>query len=185
LGYSQTLAVSWAWLPCCHFLPCPALQCTFGNHQAKSYRFTVPVKQWKQPQAELHIYNHVTFAPPNTIFGQQQKPTVNYSLTFSAKHFYFKHIITLWNSLPPIDLDQPLTHLLTDSDSTLACTHHHICPCSQCALQHTCGPTSSLTLTQPLHAPITTSVPAHNVPYNTYFTGSSTQSTLTIMSTHK
>ena len=106
------------------------------------------VKQLKQPQADLQIYNYVTFASSKTRFSQQHKLSVSFSRTSSVKHFYFHRIVTLWNSLPHIDLDQPLitikhqiqtylwTHFLANFDPDRACTYHYICPCLQCIMQH-------------------------------------------------
>ena len=62
------------------------------------------IKQLKQPQ----IYKYVPFALFKTSFSQHHKLSASFSRTSSVKHFYFHRIVTLWNSLPHIDLDQPL-----------------------------------------------------------------------------
>ena len=66
------------------------------------------------------------------------------SKSFSAGHFYFNRLPRLWNSLPPLDLDQSLqslkkylwTFLWSQFElkfkSDIPCSFHLSCPCPKC-----------------------------------------------------
>ena len=61
-----------------------------------------------------------------------------------TKHFYFNRLPRLWNSLPPIDLNQShdtimnsiKTHFwdyfMDNFDDNITCTFHFCCPCHTC-----------------------------------------------------
>ena len=63
----------------------------------------------------------------------------------SIRHFFFKRLPRLWNSLPTIDLSWSTTtikhklsqyfwnHFTVHFNPDNPCTYHHLCPCSRCA----------------------------------------------------
>ena len=112
-------------------------------HQFDYYDILFFVKHIKHPMAtdSFNILNYVSFSHGSTKSFHnelQQK----YSSSNSLSNLYFCHLPKIWNSLPPIDLNQPFTtiilcitktlqdHFIANFDSDNSCIFHYVCLCS-------------------------------------------------------
>ena len=67
-----------------------------------------------------------------------------YSANNLLRNSYFCGLPRIWNSLPPMDLNKPLTmlkslivktfwdHFMINFNSEYPCTYHFVCPCRNC-----------------------------------------------------
>ena len=98
----------------------------------------------KDPTSNFNILNYVTFNQNSTRSGSSNKLKHTSSPSSTIRSFYFNRFPLLWNSLPPIDLDQSLStiksqvrtylwnHFKTHFVHQDPCTYHYLCPCSKC-----------------------------------------------------
>ena len=102
----------------------------------------------KNPPDNFNLSEYIHFAQSPTRSSSTGKITASSPCTprlNSTRHFYFNRIIKIWNSLPPLDLDCPLSthksflwkfywdyfihHYCVES----TCSWYRVCPCSNCA----------------------------------------------------
>ena len=102
------------------------------------------IKSLKYTTGNFNIRNYVSFSSSGTrsqtSFKLHHKPV----RTNSCRHFYFNRISRLWNSLPVIDLDKPVSsilsllrihfwnHFLSHFSSDNPCSFHLVCQCNKC-----------------------------------------------------
>ena len=105
----------------------------------------------KNPPDNFILSEYIHFAQSSTRSSSTGKITASSPCTprlnvNSTRHFYFNRIIKIWNSLPPLDLDCPMSslksrlkdlywdyfidHFCVDSP----CSWYRVCPCNNCAL---------------------------------------------------
>ena len=101
------------------------------------------IRSLKQPSGDsFNIFSHVQFCDSkstrSSTFIKLKHVT---SPNNTHRHFYFNHLIRLWNALPPINIDQSydtihtrLREILWDkftnnSDPSDHCSYHFNCPC--------------------------------------------------------
>lgn len=104
------------------------------------------IKSYQSPSNSFNIMNHLSFTSSHTRSGNYFKLQHTLSSNNSTRHFYFNCLPHLWNSLPPLDPNLPLSSLITklksifynkfiaSFDSAITCTHHYLCPCNKCSL---------------------------------------------------
>ena len=104
------------------------------------------IKSFKEPSTSFDIRNFIQFSSSRTRSATYLKMKYPFSTLISVKNFYFNRLPRLWNSLPPIDLDQPLLSIkkslrtyfwnafTSKFNVDSPCTYHLVCPCSKCAL---------------------------------------------------
>ena len=103
------------------------------------------VTWFKYPGSHFNITNFVSFNQNSTRAGAHRKLCHYYSNSRGTNSFYFRRLPRLWNALPPIDLDKPLSAIkasiigfmykdfITSFVSSNPCTFHFQCPCSKCS----------------------------------------------------
>ena len=108
--------------------------------------FSFFIKSFKEPSTSFDIRNFIQFSSSRTRSATYLKMKYPFSTLMSVKNFYFNRLPRLWNSLPPIDLDQPLLSIkkslrtyfwnafTSKFNVDSPCTYHLVCPCSKCAL---------------------------------------------------
>ena len=64
----------------------------------------------KSPSS-FNINNYVSFASSSTRSSANSKLLYTNSTTYSSRHFYFKRLPRVWNSLPVLSLENRLNHL--------------------------------------------------------------------------
>ena len=99
------------------------------------------INSLKNPSLNFNISSYVTFSDSSTRSSRSFKLKHARSSFNANRHFYFNHLPRLWNSLPPIDLNQSSSnikalitksvwsHFTTHFDSNNSCTYHFLCPC--------------------------------------------------------
>ena len=102
------------------------------------------VKNLQYPDPSFPISEFVSFSSSSTRAGHSLKLIHQSSHTHLSNHSYFKRIIRLWNTLPPIDLGLSLStikthlkkfmwsHFLDNFNPDIPCTFHFLCPCTKC-----------------------------------------------------
>ena len=98
----------------------------------------------KDPPSNFNILNYVTFNHNSTRSGSSNKLKRTSSSSTTTRFFYFNRLPLLWNSLPPLNLDQSLptlksqvrnylwSHFTSHFDHQDPCLYHFLCPCSKC-----------------------------------------------------
>ena len=98
--------------------------------------------------SSFNILNYVSFCEHGTRSSTYHKLKQSVSCTNKTKHFYFNRLPHLWNSLPTIDLNQPLptiiselkqffwNHFIANYNPLNTCTLHYQCPCYKCSVSH-------------------------------------------------
>ena len=98
----------------------------------------------KDPPSNFNILNYVSFSQNSTRSGSSNKLTHTSSSSATTRFFYFNRLPLLWNSLPPLNLDEPLStlksqvrkhlwnHFMSHFDHLDPCSYHYLCPCSKC-----------------------------------------------------
>ena len=101
-------------------------------------------KALNQPSVHFNIFDFIQFSHNNTRSSSTNKLQYVYSSKNYLRNFYFTRLPRLWNCLPPIDLNQPLSsikstiynylwqHFKEHFDSMNPCTFHFCCPCTIC-----------------------------------------------------
>ena len=102
------------------------------------------IKSLKAPTSSFNILNFVQFCSSATRSSTHLKLKQPFCKKNSVRHFYFNRLPRLWNSLPPIDINQSLhynkstlrshfwNHFLTYFNPDNPCTYHRMCPCAKC-----------------------------------------------------
>ena len=104
--------------------------------------FAFFIKSLKYTTRNFNTKNYVSFSSPGTrsqtSFKLHHKPV----LTNSCRHFYFNRIFTPWNSFLVIDLDKPVSSILSllrihfwsfclnHFCSDNLCSFHFVCQCN-------------------------------------------------------
>ena len=98
--------------------------------------------------SSFNIFDYVSFCEHSTRSSTHHKLKQSVSCTNKTNHFYFNRLPRLWNSLPTVDLNQPLStiiselkqffwnHFITNYDPLKPCTLHYLCPCCKCSVSH-------------------------------------------------
>jgi len=97
------------------------------------------IKYLKTPTTHFNIRKHIIFSNRSTGSSSYSK------LVTESYHFYFAHLVRLWNSLPAIDIS-PAIHIIKSKltkylwknfknkfVSDQSCTLHYLCPCNRCS----------------------------------------------------
>ena len=114
--------------------------------QLELYDILFFIRCLKEPDEfnAFSIKSYINFSNSNTRSTTHLKLKHSLSKSFSAGHFYFNRLPRLWNSLPPLDLDQSLqslkkylwTFLWSQFElkfkSDIPCSFHLSCPCPKC-----------------------------------------------------
>ena len=102
------------------------------------------VKHIKHPTDNFNILNYVSFSHSSTRSSFHNELQHKYSSSNFLCNSYFCRLPKIWNSLPPIDLNQSFTairlyitkilrdHFIVNFDSDNPCTFHYVCLCSNC-----------------------------------------------------
>ena len=102
------------------------------------------IKSIKLPSDNFNILHFVSFSSSNTRPSSHNKLNHNYSRTNKIRNSYFVRLPRLWNSLPPIDLNQSFSciktyiynylwkHFEANFNQFNPCTFHYSCTCSNC-----------------------------------------------------
>ena len=100
----------------------------------------------KDPPPNFDILSYVSFSSNPTRSSSCRKLNHTCSTSNTARFYYFNRLPSLWNSLPPLNLDLSLPvlkttiqnlfwdHFLANFDHKLPCSYHYRCPCSSCHL---------------------------------------------------
>ena len=100
----------------------------------------------KNPTKSFNILDYVTFCSGSTRSSATLKLVHSFSRNNRVKHFYFNRLPRLWNSLPTIDIHQPIStikhklqllfwnHFITHFSPNNPCSFHFICPCAKCSV---------------------------------------------------
>ena len=116
------------------------------------------VTWFKDPGSHFNITDFVSFNQNSTRAGAHRKLCHYHSNSRGTNSFYFRRLPRLWNALPPIDLDKPLSAIkvsiiefmykdfITSFVSSNPCTFHIRCHAlnAPTSLQHL--PLTKLTL---------------------------------------
>ena len=113
-------------------------------YQFDYYDILFFVKHIKHPTDSFNILNYVSFSHSSTRSSFHNKLQHKYSSNNFLRNSYFCRLPKIWNSLPPIDLNQSFTtirlcitktlqdHFIANFDSDNSCTFHYVCLCSNC-----------------------------------------------------
>ena len=100
----------------------------------------------KNPTKSFNVLDYVTFCSGSTRTSASLKLVHCFSRNNKVKHFYFNRLPWLWNSLPTIDIHQPMStikhklqlffwnHFIAHFSSNNPCLFHFICPCAKCSV---------------------------------------------------
>lgn len=103
------------------------------------------IKSIKSDNTNFNIMDYLEFSSGNTRSHNMNKLKHRFTRTSSSRHFFFNRLPRLWNSLPPMDLEQSViiimniirklfwSHFLTHFSSDNPCSYHFICPCNKCS----------------------------------------------------
>ena len=102
------------------------------------------IKSLKAPTSSFNILNFVQFCSSATRSSTHLKLKQPFCKKNSVRHSYFNRLPRLWNSLPPIDINQSPHYIkstlrshfwnnfLTYFNPDYPCTYHYLCPCAKC-----------------------------------------------------
>jgi hypothetical protein len=110
------------------------------------------VKSIKFPSDHFRFCDYVQFCSHPTRGSSNLKLKHYLCRTEIERNFYFNRITRLWNSLPTLDINLPLSviksgirqffwnHFVSNFDSNNVCTYHYLCPCVNIylSLSHFC-----------------------------------------------
>ena len=103
------------------------------------------IKSLKYPSDHFNICNYVQFSVNHTRSATYLKLRHSICSTKAEHNFYFNRIPRLWNSLPPFDINLPLSviksklrkyfwdQFVSRFDPYNECTYHYLCPCYKCS----------------------------------------------------
>ena len=80
-------------------------------YQFDYYDILFFIKHIKYPTDNFNIFNHVTFSHGSTRSSSHSKLHHKYSASNLLRNSYFCRLPKIWNSLPPIDLNQSFTSI--------------------------------------------------------------------------
>ena len=98
----------------------------------------------KYPSIDFNITNFLKFSCSNTRSSTSNKLCHIFSSNNTLRNFYFNRFPRIWNSLPPINLNQPIAtikhlvrsamwnHFLCNFNPDDPCTFHFKCTCRNC-----------------------------------------------------
>ena len=113
--------------------------------QLELYDIMFFVRCLKEPTNTFNISAHVTFSSNSTRSSTYFKLKHSLCRTNTLQHFYFNRLPRLWNSLPPLNMNQSISrikrnvhqflwnHFMQHFVSDNVCTYHFLCPCSKCS----------------------------------------------------
>ena len=90
------------------------------------------------------IHSYITFSNSSTCSTTHLKLKHSLAKSNTIGYFYFNRLPRLWNSLPTINLDLPIStikkkllrffwdHFNTHFQCNNPCTFHYLCPCAKC-----------------------------------------------------
>ena len=90
------------------------------------------------------VHSYVTLSTSSTLSATHFKLKHSLSKSNTIAHLYFNRLPRLWNSLPTIDLDLPISvikwklttffwdHFNANFHCNNPCTFHILCPCAKC-----------------------------------------------------
>ena len=102
------------------------------------------LRSLKSPSTSFNILNFVSFCDSSTRSSAANKLKHPIVYSTSSCHFYFNRLPRLWNSLPVMSVDAPLsvtiTHLkrhffsycTANFNPSVPCSFHLFCPCPSC-----------------------------------------------------
>ena len=108
------------------------------------YDILIFIKHLKHPSSHFDISQYVTFSHGSTRSASYNKLHHKYSANNLLRNSYFCRLPRIWDSLPPMDLNKPLTmlkslivktlwdHFMINFNSENPCTYHFVCPCRNC-----------------------------------------------------
>ena len=103
------------------------------------------VKSVKQPSIHFRISDFITFSSSRTRSSTYLKLRHSTAKNNALHHCYFYRLPRLWNSLPCIDTDLPIStirvklntffwsHFVMNFSHDNLCTFHFLCPCNNCS----------------------------------------------------
>ena len=109
------------------------------------YEISFFIKCLKHPMASFNIMNYIKFSAGSTRWSSFHKLDHLSVKTNKSKHLYFNWLPRLWNSLPPIVLNQShdtimnsiknqfWDYFMDNFDDNITCTFHFCCPCHTCS----------------------------------------------------
>ena len=100
---------------------CTLLRFCSSPHTA--YQSIFFVKSLNCITSTFNILNYVSFCEHSTRSSTHHKLKQSVSCTNKTKHFYFNRLPRLWNSLPTIDLNQPLATIISELQHLLFWSH--------------------------------------------------------------
>ena len=112
------------------------------------------IKCLKFPARHFDINQFITFSANSTRSGTHGRMTHSHSSSNISRHSYFLRLPRLWNSFPPVDINQSLSsiksrlmnvlfhHFTSHFNPDCPCTFHSLCPCSS-VLNHLMHPISN------------------------------------------
>ena len=104
------------------------------------------IKCLKQPEESdaFPLTSFITFCSSSTRSSSNLRLRHSLSRTNKIGHFYFNRLPRIWNSLPPINLNQSIpslkkfitaffwNHFICQFNPEKPCTYHFLCPCAKC-----------------------------------------------------
>ena len=115
--------------------------------QLEMYDILFFIRCLKDPpeNSGFNIHSFLSFSNSATRSSTHFKLQHSVSRSNICRHFYFKRLPRLWNSLPTINLDQSIStirkklyrfmwnHFEHNFHSDIPCSYHFLCPCNKCA----------------------------------------------------
>ena len=103
------------------------------------------VKSMKYPSNHFDIYSFIQVCNHTTRSSSYHKLRHSLSRNKTQSNFYFNCIPRLWNSIPFLDINLPLSsiksllrdhfwkHFISNFKPDKTCTYHYLCPCHNCS----------------------------------------------------
>ena len=86
------------------------------------------LKSLQSLSESFNILIYVSFSASSTRSASELKLRHSFSAKNSSYHFYFNWLPCLWNHLPVIDLNLPISSAICQIKSS----YHLVCPCHKC-----------------------------------------------------
>ena len=105
------------------------------------------VKSLKESSGSFNIHNFIQFCTSGTRASTYHKMRQPSMRTNTVRHFYFNRLPHLWNSLPSINIEHPLSsikrtlnshfwdHFLANFNPDFPCTYLLMSMCKMCSYQ--------------------------------------------------
>lgn len=103
------------------------------------------IKSIKNPSNHFNIMNYVELCTSNTRSSTYLKLRHSKVRTNVQGQFFFNRIPRLWNTIPPVDVNLPIStikatlrqyfksHFMLHFDPNNTCSFHLLCPCHKCS----------------------------------------------------